>query len=66
MADFEVYNTGSFSILVPLNATSETFVEDNLVHAETVRLSYGIAIEPRYLDDIVTMLDDKGFVVAAI
>lgn len=61
-ADFEVYGGGSLYMLQPLNATAKEFLYARLGD-EAQFLGEAVAVEHRYISDIVANLREEGFVV---
>jgi hypothetical protein len=60
MADFTVADHGSIVLVTPLNDECRKFLED---HTAEEAQWYGgaLVVEPRYLADLVTGLNDWGF-----
>lgn len=61
-ADFEVYGGGTVYMLAPLNATAKEFLYERLGD-EAQFLGEAVAVEHRYIGDIVEDLRANGFLV---
>lgn len=61
-ADFEVYGGGTVYMVQPLNETAKTFLYDRLGD-EAQFLGEAVAVEHRYIADIVSNLREEGFLV---
>ena len=62
MSDFEFYDHGSIVILVPLSEEAHDWVDDNLGE-DVLWYGRGIAIEPRYVGDILEGITGDGLTV---
>ena len=60
MADFLFHNHGSIWLMIPQNEAASEFASDTLPD-DTPMHGNGYAIEPRYVADLVTALQDDGF-----
>ena len=56
--DFSLYNHGSVFTLVPRSNEAIEWADENLSHA--MRFGQGIAIEARFVDDIVEFIQADG------
>lgn len=61
-ADFEVYGGGTVYMVSPLNATAKEFLYARLGE-EAQFLGEAVAVEHRYIADLVTSLRSEGFLV---
>ncbi len=61
MADFLFYDHGSVWLMFPQNDGAREYAVDVLAEDSPMH-GAGYAIEPRYVADIVTALQDDGFI----
>jgi len=59
--DFRIENHGSVFLLTPLNDNAQAWADLNL--QEVVKLGKSIAVEPRYVDNILYAIENDGFTV---
>jgi len=59
MADFRLTNHGTISLLAPLTAAAEAWIDEHLPE-DAQMLGNAIAIEPRYVGDIVAGILTEG------
>lgn len=60
--DFDVHNHGSIALLFPMTEAAHDWVAENLPE-DIMTLGAGIAIEPRYLGDILEGIVNAGLSV---
>jgi len=58
-----VYDGGSVGILIPKSGAAQEWFNDNVAIEDAVRFGEGIAVEMRYVDDILNALSHDGFIV---
>lgn len=61
--DFTVSNHGSIFLLTPVSAAGEAWANDHLPE-DAARFGFGIAVEHRYIADIVDGIRNDGLEVA--
>lgn len=62
MNDFTVTNHGSIFLLTPMNETASEWIENNLPE-DRQTLGLAVAVEHRYIADIVTGIRNDGLIV---
>lgn len=63
--DFDLQNCGSIFILVPLSDDGKEWANDNLPQ-DAMSWGGGVAIEHRYVCDIVAGIQDDGLTVQGV
>jgi hypothetical protein len=66
MTDFQVEDHGSIRLLRPLTDAARAWIDTHLSHPETQRLGEAVAIEPRYVDAIVSGIVSDGLTVEGV
>ena len=56
---------GSLAFITPLTDVAQSWVNEHLVHEESLYWCGALVVEPRYLDPIVAGMADEGLVVTA-
>lgn len=60
--DLQLQETGSFFLLTPLTAPGKLWMQANLIGEQTL-LADGVAVEHRYVDDIILGITGDGLTV---
>lgn len=58
-----VYDGGSVGILIPKSDAAQEWFNDNVSTEDAVRFGDGIAVEMRYVNNILNALSHDGFIV---
>lgn len=61
--DFAVANHGSVVLLTPRNGEARDYLKEH-TDPDAMWFAGGLAVEPRYLDTLITGLELDGFTVA--
>ena len=62
-SDYRIEGGGSVYLVVPLNDAARKNLEEN-VGDEALWYAGGLAVEHRYIEDLVATLTDEGWLVA--
>ncbi len=63
MTDVRIAHHGSLSMVRPLTDAARQWIDDN-VGGETSWFGGALAVEPRYLDNLIDGMESDGLVVA--
>ena len=63
MVDFRVTGGGSIYVLTPIPETAHTWIDQHLQYDSWQMCGGGVAVDHRYIADIVGILKHDGFVV---
>lgn len=59
-ADFTITNCGSIALVTPLHREAAVWLEE---HTDGLWHGGGLAVEPRYLGDLIEGIEGEGFTV---
>jgi hypothetical protein len=62
--DVHIDDCGSFLLIIPETDAGRKWVDEHLVHEETIRFGGGVACEPRYVAEIRGALEGDDLVVS--
>lgn len=63
MTDFHVHNHGSIFLVEPLHGPAKEHLEDH-IDDEAQWFGHQLVVEPRYIVDLVALLQDDGWEVS--
>lgn len=63
MIDFLINGGGTVYIVTPQTPEAREWLDDNVVHAETIWFAGGIAVEHRYIEELAAGILEAGFTV---
>ena len=58
--NFEVENLGTIALIKPLNKRAKQWIKDNLQHESWQEWCGSLAVEPRYIDEILWQAEEDG------
>ena len=61
--DFTLDNEGSIFLLTPNNKRASSWITKNVQVESWQRFGKGVAVDQRYVDDLVNGIQEAGFVV---
>jgi len=56
---FDIHNLGSITVIVPLTAKADKWLNENLIFEDWQRTSSGVAVDSRMAQDIIGTISNE-------